>query len=57
MYVAGSHTVRDWYDDVAKIPFWGDVKKSERYQQSIKMLTANPRESWGTAWVELLPAS
>ncbi len=43
MYVAGSHTARDWYDDVTKIPFWGDVKNSERYQQADKMLTANPQ--------------
>ncbi len=43
MFVAGSHTARDWYDDVTKIPFWGDVKKSERYQQADKMLTANPQ--------------
>jgi hypothetical protein len=43
MYVAGSHTARDFYDDVTKIPFWGDVKNSERYQQADKMLTANPQ--------------
>jgi pimeloyl-ACP methyl ester carboxylesterase len=43
MYVAGSHTARDWYDDVSKIPFWGDVRNSERYQQADKMLTANPQ--------------
>ena len=43
MFVAGSHTARDWYDDVTKIPFWGDVKKSERYQQADKMLKANPQ--------------
>jgi hypothetical protein len=41
MFVAGSHTVRDWYDDVTKIPIWGDVRKSERYQQADKMLSAN----------------
>ena len=43
MYVAGSHTARDWYDDVTKIPFWGNVKNSERYQQADRMLTANPQ--------------
>jgi pimeloyl-ACP methyl ester carboxylesterase len=43
MYVAGSHTARDWYDDVTKIPFWGDLKNSERYQAADKMLTANPQ--------------
>ncbi len=41
LYIAGSHTARDWYDDVTKIPFWGDVKKSHRYQQADKMLAAN----------------
>ncbi len=43
MYVAGSHTMRDWYDDVTKTPMRGDVKNSERYQQADKMLTANPQ--------------
>jgi hypothetical protein len=43
LFIAGSHTARDWYDDVTKIPFWGDVKKSHRYQQADKMLTANPQ--------------
>jgi hypothetical protein len=43
MYVAGSHTARDFYDDVTKIPFWGSVKSSERYQQAAKMLKANPQ--------------
>ncbi len=32
IFISGSHTARDWYDDVTKIPFWGDVRKSERYQ-------------------------
>ena len=43
MFVAGSHTARDWYDDVTKIPFWGSVRDSERYQQADKMLKANPQ--------------
>ncbi len=43
MFIAGSHTARDWYDDVAKIPFYGDVKDSKRYQQADKMLKANPQ--------------
>ena len=25
MYIAGSHTAKDWYDDVTKIPVWGDL--------------------------------
>ncbi len=43
MYIAGSHTARDFYDDVTKIPVWGSVKDSERYQQAEKMLKANPQ--------------
>jgi hypothetical protein len=43
MYVAGSHTARDWYDDFRTIPFWGSVRNSERYQQADKMLQANPQ--------------
>jgi hypothetical protein len=33
MFIAGSHTQRDWFDDVTKIPVWGDLKNSERYQK------------------------
>ena len=32
MYIAGSHTAKDWYDDVTKIPVWGDIRNSTRYQ-------------------------
>ena len=32
MYITGSHTARDWYDDVTKIPVWGDLRDSTRYQ-------------------------
>ena len=35
-YVKGSVTGRDFYDDVTKIPVWGDVHKAERYQQADK---------------------
>ncbi len=33
MFIAGSHTARDWFDDVTKIPVWGDLRNSERYQK------------------------
>ena len=33
-YVKGSVTGRDWYDDFTKVPFWGDTRNSERYQQA-----------------------
>jgi len=35
-YVKGSSTARDWYDDLTKIPVWGDTKNAERYQQAEK---------------------
>ena len=41
MYVAGSHTARDWYDDVTKVPFWGDVRGAERYQAAEKALSVH----------------
>ena len=41
MYVAGSHTATDWYDNVTKIPFWGDLRNGYRYKQADKMLKAN----------------
>lgn len=40
--MAGSHTAKDWYDDVTKIPFWGDLRNSTRYQEAEKALNANP---------------
>ena len=33
MFIAGSHTARDWFDDFTKVPAWGDLKNSERYQK------------------------
>ena len=42
-YVAGSHTARDWWDDVTKVPFWGDLRKSHRYKQAEKALDKNPQ--------------
>ena len=36
LYIAGSHTQRDWWDDFTKIPFWGDLKNSERYQKVVE---------------------
>jgi hypothetical protein len=38
LYVAGSHTARDWLDDVTKIPFWkplfGGSSAIHRYQMA-----------------------
>ena len=40
--VAGTQTNRDKWDDVTKIPFWGDLRKSERYEQLNKKLLDYP---------------
>lgn len=42
MYVAGSHTAKDWWDDITKVPFYGDLRKSTRYQAVDKVLGENP---------------
>jgi hypothetical protein len=42
LFIAGSHTPKDWYDDVTKVPFWGDLRDSTRYQAAEKALNANP---------------
>jgi hypothetical protein len=39
-YIAGSKTRRDWYDDFTKVPFWGDLRQAERYQQAESELNA-----------------
>ncbi len=36
MFIAGSHTARDWFDDITKVPAWGNVKDCERYQKVLK---------------------
>ena len=36
MFIAGSPTARDWFDDFTKVPAWGDLKKSARYQKTQK---------------------
>ena len=33
-YVKGSVTGRDWLDDATKIPFWGNTRDAERYQEA-----------------------
>ena len=37
--IAGYHTAKDWYDDVTKIPFWGDLRHSTRYRAARDALT------------------
>ena len=36
MYVRGSVTGRDWWDDVSKIPNWGNSRDIEMYQNAKK---------------------
>jgi len=43
MYIAGTHNLRDVWDDITKIPVWGDVRNSERYQQAEEALKNNPQ--------------
>ena len=38
MFIAGSHTARDWFDDITKVPAWGDLRDSERYQKVLENL-------------------
>ena len=41
MFVAGSHTARDWFDDFSKVPAWGDLKGSHRYQKALEEFKNN----------------
>lgn len=43
MYIAGTANLRDVWDDVSKIPFWGDLRNAERYQQAEAALKDNPQ--------------
>ena len=43
MFIAGSHTAKDFYDDVTKIPVWGDLRNSSRYQAAHDALMQNPQ--------------
>ncbi len=43
MYVAGSHTLKDFYDDLTKVPFYGDLRNSTRYKNSLEGLMHNPQ--------------
>ena len=43
MYIAGSHTAKEWYDDGTKIPVWCDLRNSTRYQAARDALMQNPQ--------------
>ena len=36
MFIARGHTARDWFDDFTKVPAWGDLRESERYQKVLE---------------------
>ena len=42
MYIAGTKNLRDVYDDVYRIPFYGNSRKIERYEQAKKALIDHP---------------
>ena len=42
IFVAGTSDLKDVYDDITKIPFYGDIKNSTRYNQAKTVLDANP---------------
>jgi hypothetical protein len=44
-FVAGTHTMRDVWDDVSKVPSWGDTRQSHRYKMAQRALKASPQTS------------
>ena len=42
MFIAGTSDLKDAYDDITKIPFYGDITQSTRYSQAKAALDANP---------------
>jgi hypothetical protein len=42
LYVAGTSNLKDVYDDISKIPFYGNLKDSTRYNQAKTALDSNP---------------
>ena len=43
LYIAGTSNLRDVWDDITKIPFWGNIKNSQRYKQAEQVLNNNPK--------------
>ena len=41
LFISGTHTARDVFDDITTIPF-SRIEKSERYQQALQSLAAIP---------------
>ena len=43
LFIAGTSNKQDVWDDISKIPFWGDVRKSQRYKDADDLLKINPQ--------------
>lgn len=43
LFIAGTSNKQDIIDDITKVPFWGDVRKSERYLTAIDTINKNPQ--------------
>ena len=43
LYVAGTNSWRDVYDDITKVPFWGSTTDASRYKAADKALRENPQ--------------
>ena len=43
LFIAGTANKQDVWDDISKIPFWGDVRKSQRYKDADDLLKGNPQ--------------
>jgi pimeloyl-ACP methyl ester carboxylesterase len=41
-FIAGTSSLGDWYDNITKIPVWGDLRNSRRYKDADKVLKENP---------------
>jgi hypothetical protein len=43
LYVAGTNTWTDVFDDITKVPFWGSTTDASRYKAADKVLRENPQ--------------
>ena len=43
LYIGGTQNAQDVYDDVRHVPWWGDMKQTERYKTAETYLKNNPQ--------------
>ena len=43
LYIGGTQNAQDVYDDVRHVPWWGDMKQTERYKTAETYLKSNPQ--------------